>query len=181
IAAVKADGYAAALITGDGEGAATAVASALGIEDKIVSYGVLPTDKAFAVEKYQKSYGKGLFAGDGINDAPAMAKADIALAVANGTEIALDSADVVLMNDKVGDIRSFLLLSKKIMGRIRLNLFWAFFYNICLIPVSAGVLYPFFGIIFRPEFSGAAMILSSITVISLSLNLRKYNPKGGKK
>ena len=181
IAAVKADGYAAALITGDGEGAATAVASALGIEEKNVSFGVLPTDKAFAVEKYQKSYGKVLFAGDGINDAPAMAKADIALAVANGTEIALDSADVVLMNDKVGDIRSFLLLSKKIMGRIRLNLFWAFFYNICLIPVSAGVLYPFFGIIFRPEFSGAAMILSSITVISLSLNLRKYNPKGGKK
>ncbi|MBQ4415575.1 MAG: copper-translocating P-type ATPase [Methanomicrobium sp.] len=176
IAAVKADGYAAALITGDGEGAATAVASALGIEEKNVSFGVLPTDKASAVDKYQKSYGKVLFAGDGINDAPAMAKADIALAVSNGTEIALDSADVVLMNDRVSDIRGFLLLSKKIMGRIRLNLFWAFFYNICLIPVAAGILYPFFGIIFRPEFSGAAMILSSITVISLSLNLRKFNP-----
>ena len=153
-----------------------AVASALGIEEKNVSFGVLPTDKASAVDKYQKSYGKVLFAGDGINDAPAMAKADIALAVSNGTEIALDSADVVLMNDRVCDIRGFLLLSKKIMGRIRLNLFWAFFYNICLIPVAAGILYPFFGIIFRPEFSGAAMILSSITVISLSLNLRKFNP-----
>lgn len=176
IAAVKADGYAAALITGDGEGAAKAVASALGIEEKNVSFGVLPTEKASAVEKYQKSYGKVLFAGDGINDAPAMAKADIALAVSNGTEIALDSADVVLMNDRVCDIRGFLLLSKKIMGRIRLNLFWAFFYNICLIPVAAGILYPFFGIVFRPEFSGAAMILSSITVISLSLNLRKFNP-----
>lgn len=176
ISAVKADGYAAALITGDGEGAAMAVASALGIEEKNVSFGVLPTDKASAVDKYQKSYGKVLFAGDGINDAPAMAKADIALAVSNGTEIALDSADVVLMNDRVCDIRGFLLLSKKIMGRIRLNLFWAFFYNICLIPVAAGILYPFFGIVFRPEFSGAAMILSSITVISLSLNLRKFNP-----
>ncbi len=177
IAAVIDDGYTAALITGDGEGAAMATASALNIESGNVTYGVLPADKVSAVEKYQKNFGKVLFAGDGINDAPAMAKADIALAVANGTEIALDSADVVLMNDKVCDIHKFLLLSKKIMGRIRLNLFWAFFYNMCLIPVAAGVLYPFFGIIFRPEFSGAAMILSSITVISLSLNLRNYTPK----
>lgn len=174
ISQIKEMGLSVSMITGDNAITALSVAKEAGIDD--VHANVLPAEKAAQVKKIRESSGMTAFVGDGINDAPALAEADVGIAVGSGTDVALESADIVLMKSDLRGAAAAIQLSRKVMGRIKLNLFWAFAYNSALIPVAAGVLYPFYGIVFRPEYAGAAMVLSSVTVISLSLMLKGYTP-----
>jgi Cu+-exporting ATPase len=167
-------GLRVAMVTGDNKRTAQAIASRIGIESVIAE--VLPGEKADAVKKLQAQGQAVAFVGDGINDAPALAQADIGVAIGSGTDVALESGDVVLMKDDCTDVAAALQLGQKVMSRIKQNLFWAFAYNTALIPVAAGALYPLFRITFRPELAGLAMALSSVTVVSLSLMLRTYTP-----
>ena len=129
------------------------------------------------VKNLQKDDKTVLFVGDGINDAPALTQADIGVAMGNGTDIAMESGDIVVMEGDLENVVASVEFSKKVMTRIKENLFWAFAYNVILIPLAAGVLYPSFGIMFMPEWSALAMALSSVTVISLSLALKGYVPQ----
>ena len=166
-------GIGTAMITGDNRNTAEAVAREVGIDTVIA--GVLPGDKAAKVAEFRDG-GEGVaFVGDGINDAPALAEADLGVAVGSGTDIAREAGEVVLMGDDPLDVPAALQLAGKVISRIRQNIFWAFAYNVVLIPLAAGALYPL-GIVFRPEYAGMAMALSSVTVVSLSLTLRGYTP-----
>lgn len=174
ISEFKEMGMKVAMITGDNSRTATAVGKQIGID--IVLAEVLPQDKASEVKKLQ---GKGevvAFVGDGINDAPALAQADVGIAIGSGTDVAIESGEIVLIKSDLIDAVGAVQLSKKVMTRIKQNIFWAFAYNTALIPVAAGLLYPFFGITFRPELAGLAMAMSSVTVITLSLMLKGYIP-----
>ncbi len=162
----------AGMVTGDNQRTAQAVGQMVGI-DRVIA-GVLPDEKANEVTRLQQDKEVVAFVGDGINDAPALARADTGIAIGSGTDVAIESADIILVRDEITDAVAAIQLSRKVMGRIRLNLFWAFAYNIILIPLAAGLFYP--GIIFRPEYGALAMALSSVTVISLSLLLRRYTP-----
>jgi P-type Cu+ transporter len=162
------------MITGDNSRSAAAVASQLGI-DRVFSE-VLPKEKANEVRRLQQYGSKVAFVGDGINDAPALAQADVGIAIGGGTDVAIETGDIVLMKDNLLDAVAAIQLSRKVISRIKLNIFWAFAYNAALVPVAAGVLYPIFGITFRPELAGLAMALSSVTVVSLSLLLKRYIP-----
>ncbi len=166
------------MITGDNSKTAQAVANQIGIS-KVLSE-VLPYEKAQEVSKIQSEGKKVAFVGDGINDAPALAQADVGIAIGSGTDVAIESGEIVLINNEPIDAVASIQLSRKVMGRIKLNIFWAFAYNIILIPVAAGLLYPSFGITFRPEYAGLAMALSSVTVVSLSLLLKGYVPDAKK-
>jgi Cu+-exporting ATPase len=178
VAELKRMGLAVVMITGDNARSAAAVADGLGID--VVLAEVLPEEKASEVKRLQKGEGKVAFVGDGINDAPAMAQADVGIAIGSGTDVAIESGDIVLMKDDLMDAVAAIQLSRKVISRVRLNIFWAFAYNAALVPVAAGVLYPFYGITFRPELAGMAMAASSITVISLSLLLKRYIPPAKK-
>ncbi|TMS40893.1 MAG: copper-translocating P-type ATPase, partial [Methanobacterium sp.] len=166
------------MITGDNSGTAQAIAEQINIENVISE--VLPQDKAVEVKKLQDKGEIIAFVGDGINDAPALAQADVGIAIGSGTDIAIESGDIVLIKDDLLDSVASIQLSKKVMGRIKQNIFWAFGYNSILIPVAAGILYPTFGITFRPEYAGMAMALSSVTIVSLSLMLKGYIPPAKK-
>jgi Cu+-exporting ATPase len=174
VAAFKDMGLAVAMITGDNPGAAAVIGRQLGI-DKIIAQ-VLPQDKARAVKKLQGQGEVVAFIGDGINDAPALAQADIGIAVGGGTDVAMESGDIVLVKDDLRDAVAAVQLSRKVMRRIRQNLFWAFAYNTALIPLAAGLFFPFLHILLPPEVAGLAMAMSSVTVITLSLLLKKYVP-----
>ncbi len=163
------------MVTGDNKQSANAIASELGISEFIAE--VYPQNKIEEVKKRQMNHEVVAFVGDGINDAPALAQADLGIAIGTGTDIAIESGDMVLVKGEIIDAISAIELAKKVMQRIKQNLFWAFFYNIILIPVAAGALYPFFHITFKPEFAGLAMAFSSVTVVSLSLSLKKYIPE----
>jgi Cu+-exporting ATPase len=163
-----------ALITGDNARTARAIARQIGINRVLAE--VLPQDKAHEVKKLQDAGEIVGFVGDGINDAPALAQASVGIAIGSGTDVAIESGEIVLVRDDLMDAVAAVELSHKVMSRIRQNLFWAFAYNTALIPVAAGILYPFFGITFRPELAGLAMALSSVTVVSLSLMLKRYLP-----
>ncbi|MBN1234866.1 MAG: copper-translocating P-type ATPase, partial [Methanotrichaceae archaeon] len=162
------------MITGDNARSAAAVASQLGIKE--VHSEVLPEDKSREIKRLQQSGSKVAFVGDGINDAPALAQADVGIAIGSGTDVAIETGEIVLMKDNLLYAVAAIELSRKVISRIKLNIFWAFAYNVALVPVAAGALYPAFGITFRPELAGFAMALSSVTVISLSLLLKKYIP-----
>ena len=162
------------MITGDNERTAHAIAEQVGIQDVIAE--VLPQEKSQEVKRLQESGEIVAFIGDGINDAPALAQSDVGIAIGSGTDVAIESGEIVLIKDDIEDAVAGVQLSKKVMSRIKQNLFWAFAYNVVLIPVAAGVLYPTFGIIFRPEFAGLAMALSSVSVLTLSLLLKGYVP-----
>jgi Cu+-exporting ATPase len=164
-----------AMLTGDSSGTAQKVSKELGIDFFIAE--VLPQDKAAQVKNLQDKGEVVAFVGDGINDAPALAQANVGIAMGSGTDIAIETGDIVLMNSNVEDAVSGIALARKVMQRIKQNLFWAFFYNLILIPVAGGVLYPFYQISFRPEFAGLAMAMSSVTVVTLSLLLKRYNPQ----
>ena len=166
------------MITGDNRRTADAIAKQIGITNVLAE--VLPQDKAREVRNLQKKGEIVAFVGDGINDAPALAQADVGIAMGSGTDIAMESGDIVLINDDIMDAVSGIRLSKKVMGRIKQNLFWAFAYNTALVPLAAGGLHLLFGITFPPELAGGAMAMSSVTVVTLSLMLKKYTPSSGR-
>lgn len=163
------------MITGDNKQTASAIAQQIGINTIIAE--VLPADKAAEVKHLQAASEIVSFIGDGINDAPALAQANVGVALGSGTDIAIESGDIILISDDLLDAVASIQLSRKVMTRIKQNLFWAFAYNTLLIPVAAGLLYPWFGITFRPEFAGFAMAMSSVTVVTLSLMLKRYIPR----
>ena len=175
VAGLRGMGVKVAMITGDNRRTADAIAKQIGIDTVVAE--VLPQDKAAEVKALQAKGEIVAFVGDGINDAPALAQADVGIAIGGGTDIAIESGDVVLIRDDLLDSVAAIQLSEKVMGKIRGNIFWAFAYNVALIPIAAGVLYPSFGITFRPEFAALAMALSSVTVVSLSLLLKTYIPE----
>ena len=162
------------MLTGDNENTAKAVADLAGIERIIAD--VMPTQKADVIEKIREEGRKVLMVGDGINDAPALAIADVGMAIGNGTDIAMESADIVLMNHSLVSVANAIALSKATIKNIRQNLFWAFFYNLLGIPIAAGVLYPAFGILLSPMIGAAAMSLSSFFVVTNALRLRLLKP-----
>lgn len=174
IAGLKSMGLNVAMITGDNRRTAAIIAGQIGI-DRVIAE-VLPQDKADEVRRLQNEGQVVAFVGDGINDAPALAQADVGIAIGSGTDVAIESGDIVLVRDDLTDSVGAIQLSRKVMSRIKLNIFWAFAYNAALIPIAAGILYPISGYVFRPELAALAMALSSVTVISLSLMLKKYIP-----
>ncbi len=176
---LKRMGFNVVMITGDNSRTANRVAEQIGIKEVLSE--VLPQDKAGEVARLQESGEVVAFVGDGINDAPALAQADVGIAIGSGTDVAIESGEIVLMKDDLMDAVSAVQLGRKVMSRIKLNIFWAFAYNIALIPVAAGILYPSFGITFRPELAGLAMAMSSVTVVTLSLLLKGYVPPAKKR
>ena len=175
VAAMKKMHLNVVMLTGDNEKTAKAIAAKAGI-DRVIS-DVLPGDKAGAVERLRKEGHKVVMVGDGINDAPALVTADVGLAIGNGTDIAIESADVVLMNGSLMGVGNAVALSRATIRNIRENLFWAFFYNCLGIPVAAGALYPAFRILLNPMIGAAAMSCSSVFVVTNALRLRFFKPK----
>ncbi len=163
-----------AMITGDNERTARAIAKQAGIE-RVLAH-VLPEDKANEVKRLQRNGQKVVFVGDGINDAPALAQADIGIAIGSGTDVAIESGEVVLVKSDIRDIVSAIELSGYSMGKIKQNLFWAFLYNSIGIPIAMGILYPFYGFLLSPVIAGAAMAFSSVSVVSNSLMMRGWKP-----
>ncbi|SIT02349.1 Cu+-exporting ATPase [Roseivivax lentus] len=174
IAALRARGIKVAMITGDKRETAEAIARETGIDTVIA--GVLPDGKVAALDDLRGQGGRIAFVGDGINDAPALAHADVGIAIGTGTDIAIDSADVVLMSGALSGVVNAVEVSRATMRNIRQNLVWAFGYNVALIPVAAGVLYPAFGILLSPVFAAGAMALSSVSVLTNALRLRRLRP-----
>ncbi|ENV17435.1 heavy metal translocating P-type ATPase [Acinetobacter guillouiae] len=167
-------GLKVAMVTGDNARTAQAIARQLGIDEVIAE--VLPEGKVKAVQSLKAKYGNIAFVGDGINDAPALAEADVGLAIGTGTDVAIESADVVLMSGNLQGVANAIALSKATIGNIHQNLFWAFAYNTMLIPVAAGLLYPAYGILLSPIFAASAMALSSVFVLANALRLRRFQP-----
>jgi Cu+-exporting ATPase len=161
------------MLTGDNQQTANAVAAQLGIEHVVA--GVAPGDKAAEVERLRADR-RVAMVGDGINDAPALAQADLGIAVGAGTDVAIETADVVLMGSRLSTVADALELGRAAMRIIKQNLFWAFAYNVIGIPIAAGVLYPFTGWLLSPVIASAAMALSSVSVVTNSLRLRRFKP-----
>lgn len=168
---LKAMGYKTVMLTGDNINTALAIQKTLGIDQ--VYGGLLPQDKNKIISSLQKEGKKVLMVGDGINDAPSLATADIGMAIGSGTDVAIETSDVVLMTEDLRDISSAIEISKKTIKNIKENLFWAFFYNSLGIPLAAGIFYPGFGIKLNPMIGAAAMSFSSVFVVTNALRLRK--------
>jgi len=177
VAALKARGLRVAMITGDSARTAQAIARQAGLDD--VTAEVLPSGKAEAVQRLQAAGRRVAFVGDGINDAPALAQAEVGVAVATGTDIAIEAADVTLTRGDLGGLLNALEVARRTMRTIRANLFWAFIYNILLIPLAAGAFYPAWGLTLNPMLAGLAMGLSSVFVLTNSLRLRRVRPVDG--
>ncbi|MEX0302674.1 MAG: heavy metal translocating P-type ATPase [Leisingera sp.] len=176
-AAIKAfheQGLKVAMITGDASATAQAIAARLGID--AVKAECLPADKVTAIQELQSEFGALAFTGDGINDAPALAAADAGIAIGTGTDVAIEAADVVLVSGDLRGVVNALTVSRATMRNIRQNLGWAFGYNVLLVPVAAGVLYPFGGPLLSPALAAGAMALSSVFVLTNALRLRRLKP-----
>ena len=174
VRALHAQGLKVAMITGDNARTANAIARQLGIDTVLAE--VLPSGKSDAIAALQAGGQKVAFVGDGINDAPALALSDVGLAIGTGTDVAVETADVILMSGDLRGVPNAIALSRTTLKNIRLNLFWAFAYNIVLIPVAAGVLYPALGWLLSPVLAAAAMGFSSVFVLSNALRLRGFRP-----
>jgi Cu+-exporting ATPase len=174
IEALHALGLKVAMITGDNQATAESIAAQLGIDTVVAE--VLPEGKVAALQQLQAGGRKVAFVGDGINDAPALAHADVGMAIGTGTDVAIEAADVVLMSGDLNGVVNALHVSKRTMRNIRQNLFWAFGYNALLIPVAAGVFYPLSGLMLSPALAAGAMALSSVFVLSNALRLRWIAP-----
>jgi len=172
VAKLKRMGKKVVMITGDNERTAKAIAMKAGIDDVIAE--VLPEQKAAKVKELQ---GRGeivAMVGDGVNDAPALAQADVGIAMGSGTDVAMETGEIILMKDDLNDVATAIRLSQATMDKIRQNMFWALFYNSVGIPIAAGVFYPSLGLLLKPEFAGLAMALSSVSVVTNSLLLRRF-------
>jgi Cu+-exporting ATPase len=167
------------MLTGDNRRTAEAIAAELGIDEVVAE--VLPEGKIAAVKALRQGSRTVAFVGDGINDAPALAEADVGLAVGTGTDVAIETADVVLMGGDLNGVAKALGISQATMRNIRQNLFWAFAYNVALIPVAAGALYPINGMLLSPMLAAGAMAMSSVFVLSNALRLKRFAAKGGVK
>jgi Cu+-exporting ATPase len=174
VSRLRAQGVAVVIVTGDHRRTAEAIASRLGIAEVVAE--VLPGGKVAALEALRRGGRRVAFAGDGINDAPALAAADVGIAMGGGSDIAIESADVVLMSGDPAAVATAIALSRATMANIRQNLFWAFAYNVALIPVAAGVLAPFGGPLLSPVLAAAAMGLSSVFVVGNALRLSRFRP-----
>lgn len=174
VATLERLGYEIVLLTGDNARAARCIAGEAGIKDVIAE--VLPQDKENVIRKLREKGKKVIMVGDGINDSPALATADVGIALGAGTDIAMESADIVLIKNDLLDVPAAIELSRKVMGNIRQNLFWAFFYNAAGIPIAAGLFYPLWGFVLNPMIAAAAMSLSSVSVVSNALRLRWFRP-----
>ncbi len=168
-------GITVVMLTGDNSRTAASISRAAGIDDVIAE--VLPDQKSTEILRRQKAGHVVAMVGDGINDAPALAQADVGVAVGTGTDVAIEASDVTLMRPDIGAVADAILLSRRTMRTMRENLFWAFAYNVIGIPLAAGVLYPRFGVLLNPVIASAAMALSSVSVVTNSLRLRRWTPR----
>lgn len=175
---LQAMGIEVLMITGDKERTARAIAKKVGIDTVLAE--VLPGEKANEVKKLQGQGKIVAMTGDGVNDAPALAQADVGIALGSGTDVSVETGDIVLVKDNLMDVVTAIDLGKRTMAKIKQNFFWALVYNMALLPVAAGIFYPFTGIVLRPEFAALAMAFSSVSVVTNALLLGRFNPTNGR-
>ena len=173
---LRRNGIRTEMLTGDNERTARATARKISVDEYHAE--LLPADKLGLIWQHlAEDYGHVAMVGDGVNDAPALAQADIGIAVGSGTDVAMETGDIVLVKNDLRDVVTSIQLSRATMSKIKQGLFWAFAYNTALIPIAAGILFPFFGVLLDPVFGAAAMAFSSVSVVTNASLLRRFKPK----